>query len=329
MTHITAVVPVLNEALNVAELTSRLCASLAKVSEDFTVVIVDDGSTDDTWARLTALSKEEPRIGGVRLTRNFGQHRAITAGLRTADADWVVVLDGDLQDRPEVIPELYAKAQEGFPAVFVERTDRPEGRAYMAAQRLFYAVLRKLTGTAYDGTHGNFSIISRDVVERYNALPETDRFYGGLIDWLGFERASIKAKHGERFAGKPSYNLMKRLRFARNIILSFATRPLDFTLTVGLMVTMGALFFGFVVLVRALLFGYAIQGWASLMVSIYFLGGVQMVMIGMVGLYVGRISDEVKGRPSFVAGEVLKPAANSVTSAAPSQPQRHTGLSVV
>jgi dolichol-phosphate mannosyltransferase len=329
MTHISAVVPVLNEAPNIHELATRLCAALAEISEDFTVIVVDDGSIDDTWQRVRAVSKTEPRVGGIRLTRNFGQHRAITAGLRAADADWVVVLDGDLQDRPEVIPDLYAKAQEGHPVVFVERQGRPEGRVYMAAQRMFYSVLRSLTGTAYDGAHGNFSIISRAVLDRYNALPEADRFYGGLIDWLGFERVSVPARHGERFAGRPSYSVTKRFRFARNIILSFSTRPLDLTLAIGLAVTAGAMLFGLWTLVRALLFGYVVQGWASIMVSIYFLGGVQMVMIGMVGLYVGRISDEVKGRPSFVAGDLIEPSSQAVAEALLDEEGRRPGLSVV
>lgn len=305
MTHITAVAPVLNEALNVAELTGRLRQALGQITDDFSIIIVDDGSTDGTWDRLQELSQDDPRITGIRLSRNFGQHTAITAGLDAADADWVVVLDGDLQDRPEVIPELYAKAMEGHQVVFVERMNRSEGKLYLTAQKVFYSTLRWLTGTEYNGAHGNFSIISRSVLDEYKGLSESGRFYGGLVDWLGFEPASIAAEHGERFAGRPSYNLLKRFQFAKTIILSFSTRPLDLTLAIGLFVTIGALLMGGWILLKALFFGYAIQGWASLMVSIYFLGGVQMVMIGMVGLYVGRISDEVKRRPNYVTRQAV------------------------
>lgn len=309
MTHITAVVPVLNEEPNIPELVRRLKEGLGAVSEDFAVMIVDDGSKDGTWAALQKEAQDDPRVGGLRFSRNFGQHTAITAGLEAVDSDWTVVLDGDLQDRPEVIPELYHKAQEGYDCVFVERQDRPESKIYMAGQKLFYSVLRKLTDSAYDGTHGNFSIISRDVLTNYQSLSEGGRFYGGLVDWLGFSRASIKAKHGERFAGTPSYNILKRFKFAKEIVLSFSTRPLDLTLGIGLAVTASALLFGFIIFIRALFFGYATEGWASIMVSIYFLGGVQMVMIGMVGLYVGRISDEVKNRPGFIASEKIDPQA--------------------
>lgn len=320
MPHISAVVPVLNEEPNIVELVTRLSAVLGKINDDFTIVIVDDGSTDNTWAKLQRLAQEDPRVGGIRFSRNFGQHTAITAGLGAVDADWTVVLDGDLQDRPEVIPELYAKAQEGHPVVFVERQDRPEGKLYLAGQRIFYGVLRKLTDTNYDGTLGNFSIISRDVLEHYNRLSEGGRFYGGLVDWLGFARTSIKAKHGTRFAGRPSYNIWRRIRFAREIVLSFSTRPLSLTLGVGLVVTILALALGALTFLRALLFGYSTEGWASLMVSIYFLGGVQMTMLGMAGLYVGRIAEEVKRRPNFVASERIEPEAPAASLSA--EPRR-------
>ncbi|MEM9097553.1 MAG: glycosyltransferase family 2 protein [Pseudomonadota bacterium] len=303
MPHITAVVPVLNEEPNIKELVTRLCAALDQIGEDYSLMIVDDGSTDQTWPLLQEIAKTEPRVGGLKLSRNFGQHAAITAGLANTDADWVVVLDGDLQDRPEVIPELYAKSQEGYSCVYVERQDRPESKLYLAGQKAFYSFLRALTTTEYDGRHGNFSIISREVVENYNQLAEGGRFYGGLVHWLGFPKASIQAKHGERFAGKPSYNLTKRFSFAKAIILSFSTRPLDITLAVGMGVTIVALALGVFTLVGALFFGYSVEGWASIMISIYFLGGVQMMMIGMVGLYVGRISEEVKRRPGYVASD--------------------------
>ncbi|MCG7522020.1 glycosyltransferase family 2 protein [Ruegeria sp. Ofav3-42] len=311
MTHITAIAPVLNEAGNIKELVTRLIASISTITEDFTILIVDDGSTDQTWAELRRQSKNDPRVGGLRFSRNFGQHPAISAGLAGADADWVVVMDGDLQDRPEVIPDLYTKAQEGFDCVFVERQDRPESRLYLLGQKIFYSVLRRLTGGNYDGRHGNFSIISRDVVESYNQFSETGRFYGGLVDWLGYSRGAIQAAHGERFSGNPSYDLRKRFRFAKQIILSFSTRPLEMTLNFGLLVIFLTFAAGLMVFLRALFFGYSIEGWASLMVSIYFLGGVQMVMIGVVGLYIGRISDEVKGRPGSVVREYLKPSSST------------------
>ena len=315
MAHITAVAPVLNEELNIRELVTRLASALSEVSPDYAVLVVDDGSTDSTWQRLQEMVAEDPRVGGVRFSRNFGQHAAITAGIEATDSDWVVVLDGDLQDRPEVIPELYAKAQEGYDCVFVERMDRPESKLYLLGQKIFYGTLRSLTRGNYDGAHGNFSIISRRVVDAYKSLGEGARFYGGLVDWLGFSKTSIQAKHGERFAGTPSYNFLKRLRFAKQIVLSFSTRPLDLMLAFGLFVTLVAFGFGLIILLRAIFSDYAVQGWASLMVSIFFIGGVQISLIGMVGLYVGRIYEEVKGRPRHVVAEALVPQPIAKTKA--------------
>jgi len=310
MVRIAAVAPVLNEALNIEELVSRLTAALSAITQDHAILIVDDGSADNTWAELKRMTARDPRVGGLRFSRNFGQHAAITAGIGAADADWVVVLDGDLQDRPEVIPDLYAKAQEGYDCVFVERQERPESKLYLLGQQLFYGILRGLTRGNYDGRHGNFSIISRDVAQSYNKLGENSRFYGGLIDWLGYDRASIEAKHGERHAGTTSYSFRKRLRFAKHIVLSFSTQPLDLTLALGVIVTVVAFGFGIAVLIRAMFFGYAVQGWASLMVSTFFMGGMQMTLVGMVGLYVGRIYEEVKKRPPYIIAEVVKPASS-------------------
>lgn len=300
MTHIAAVAPVFNEQENVAELVRRLGEALGKVSDHYRIILVDDGSSDTTWQKIAASAKIDSRVFGVRLSRNFGQHVAIAAGLKAVDADWAVVLDGDLQDRPEVIPELYEKAQQGHDVVFVARENRPESAAYKLAQKGFYKTLRVMTGTDYDPAHGNFSIISRNVLKQLNLITENDRFYGGLVEWLGFNRATLKAKHGERFGGTTSYSLFNRIKFAKNIILSFSVRPLYAAVISGAIVTALSFGFGLVILFKALFFGYVVEGWASMIVSIYFIGGVQMVMIGMNGLYVGRIAEEVKNRPLYV-----------------------------
>lgn len=306
--HIAAVAPVFNEQENVSELVRRLGEAMSVVSEDYRIVLVDDGSSDATWSKIMANAQENARVLGLRLSRNFGQHVAIAAGLKAVDADWTVVLDGDLQDRPEVIPELYGKAQQGHDVVFVARESRPESALYKLAQRGFYKTLRTMTGTDYDPAHGNFSIISRTVLLELNKVTENDRFYGGLVEWLGFRRATLKAKHGERFAGVTSYSLLSRIKFAKNIILSFSIRPLYAAVVFGAVVTALSFVFGLVILFKALFFGYEVQGWPSMMVSIYFVGGVQMLMIGMNGLYVGRIAEEVKNRPLYVVADTTDQA---------------------
>lgn len=301
--HIAAVAPVFNEQENVSELVRRLGEAMSIVSEDYRIVLVDDGSSDATWSKIMASAQENARVLGLRLSRNFGQHVAIAAGLKAVDADWTVVLDGDLQDRPEVIPELYEKAQQGHDVVFVARESRPESALYKLAQGVFYKTLRTVTGTDYNPAHGNFSIISRTVLLELNKVTENDRFYGGLVEWLGFRRATLTAKHGVRFAGVTSYSLLSRIKFAKNIILSFSIRPLYAAVVFGAVVTALSFIFGLVILFKALFFGYEVQGWPSMMISIYFVGGVQMLMIGMNGLYVGRIAEEVKNRPLYVVAD--------------------------
>lgn len=306
--HIVAVAPVFDEQENVSELVRRLGVAMSVVSEDYRIVLVDDGSSDATWSKIMASAQENARVLGLRLSRNFGQHVAIAAGLKAVDADWTVVLDGDLQDRPEVIPELYEKAQQGHDVVFVARESRPESALYKLVQGVFYKTLRTMTGTDYNPAHGNFSIISRTVLLELNKVTENDRFYGGLVEWLGFRRATLKAKHGERFAGVTSYSLLSRIKFAKNIILSFSIRPLYAAVIFGAVVTALSFVFGLVILFKALFFGYEVQGWPSMMVSIYFVGGVQMLMIGMNGLYVGRIAEEVKNRPLYVVADTTDQA---------------------
>lgn len=303
MTLIEAVVPVLNEELIIDELVARLSAAMGSFTEDWGVVLVDDGSTDGTWAAIAAASAREPRVRGRRFSRNFGQHVAITAGLEASEAEWVVVMDGDLQDRPEVIPRLYEKASQGYEVVFVARKNRPISPAYRLAQSIFYGALRFLAQTEYNPAFGNFSILNRRVVHAYSALSESHRFYGGLIFWLGFRRAFIEADHDRRFAGEPSYNLRRRIRLASDIILAYSVRPLHAAIVLGVCSTVFSFSYGLYVMWRALHGDVSIEGWASIIVSIYFVGGLLMTMVGMNGVYLGRVHEELKRRPLYVVSE--------------------------
>ena len=303
MTYIQAVVPLLNEQAIVPVLVERLSEALRQVSDDYGIILVDDGSSDATWAEIQAAAEREPNLTGLRFSRNFGQHVAITAGLEAADADWVVVMDGDLQDRPEVIPELHAKVQQGYDVAFVARQERPEGLVYRLCQRLFYSTLRFLSRSDYDPAHGNFSIISRRVLMAYKSLEEGSRFYGGLVSWLGFRSTTLPARHGERLSGAPSYDFFKRFRLAKDITLAFSVRPLYAAIFVGVLSTLFSFVFGSIIIVRALLSDVSVEGWASLMVSIYFVGGIIMTLIGMNSLYLGKVYNEIQRRPLYVVAE--------------------------
>jgi polyisoprenyl-phosphate glycosyltransferase len=303
--HVSVVAPIYREEGNVPELVRRLTESLQRVTENFEIVLVEDAGGDRSWDRIAEAAAKDPRVKGLRFSRNFGQHYAITAGLEMVSGDWVVVMDGDLQDRPEVIPDLYAKAQEGYDVVFVERQSRPEGKLYMWLQRTFYLLLRFLAGTEYDPRHGNFSIVSQKVVNGFRSLNENLRFYGGIVWWLGYRRASIPAAHGQRFAGRSVYTLGKRVHLAVAIILAHSDRPLRFAIGIGLVMALLSFVYGLYIVLRAVFGDVAVQGWASLIVSIYFVGGLILFVLGIMGLYIGKLYQEAKHRPLYIVAESI------------------------
>jgi glycosyltransferase involved in cell wall biosynthesis len=303
MAHLSAVIPVLNEESVIQQLVNRVCLNCEKITNDYEVIIVDDGSTDNTWLEILEASKLNKKVKGLRFSRNFGHHYALTAGLYETVGEWVVVMDGDLQDRPEVIPDLYVKSQEGYDVVFVSRKNRSEAFSYRILQKIFYWFLKNLSGLNFDSRQANFSIISRKVVEAFKTFPENARFYGSTILWLGYKRSKIFADHGKRLSGKPSYTLRKRLRLASDIILSFSERPLKFAIGVGVVVSTISLLGALWIIYAAITSGYTVAGWTSLIFSIFFFSGVILVFLGIIGIYLGRVFQEVKRRPLYIVSE--------------------------
>jgi len=305
MTNLSVVIPVFNENTLINELIRRVKLNVEKITQDYEIILVDDGSSDSTWEKISDEARLENRIKGIKFSRNFGHHYAITAGLHEADGQWVVVMDGDLQDRPEVIPELYSKAQEGFEVVFVSRKNRPEKLYYRIAQRLFYLILRILSGIEFDSKQANFSIINKKVVDAFKSFPESARFYGSTIKWLGFTRTQIFADHGVRFAGRPSYTLKKRIKLASDIILSFSERPLKFSIGLGISLSLFSLGLAIWVVLRSIFFGYSVTGWASIISAIFFSTGILLVVIGISAVYIGEIFREVKNRPLYIIDQKI------------------------
>jgi dolichol-phosphate mannosyltransferase len=305
MTHLSVVIPVYNESSLIGELVKRVKTNIKLITEDFEILIVDDGSQDNTWNSIENEAKSENRIKGIKFSRNFGHHYAITAGLHNSEGEWVVVMDGDLQDRPEVIPELYKKAQEGFDVVFVSRQNRPETLYYRIAQKIFYWILRSLSGLDFDSRQANFSMINKKVVDAFKQFPENARFYGSTIKWLGFKRSFILADHGVRFSGKPSYTIRKRFKLASDIILSFSERPLKVAVTFGLLVTLSSIIMSIWLIIGALNFNFSVMGWPSIMTSIFFLGGSILTVLGIIGIYLGRVFTQVKSRPLYIVDKYI------------------------
>jgi dolichol-phosphate mannosyltransferase len=305
MTKLSVVIPVLNEETLIQELIDRVTLNCEKITNDYEVIIVDDGSLDRTWLKISDASKLNKKIKGLKFSRNFGHHYALTAGLHETIGEWVVVMDGDLQDRPEVIPDLYQESQKGYDVVFVSRKNRPEKIYYRALQKIFYWFLKSLSGLNFDSSQANFSIISRKVVDAFKSFPENARFYGSTIMWLGFKRSKIFADHGKRLSGKPSYTFRKRLRLASDIILSFSERPLKFAIGVGVILSTISIIVATWIIYAAITWGYSVTGWTSLIFSIFFFSGVILVFLGIIGIYLGRVFQEVKRRPLYVVSDRL------------------------
>ena len=300
MVHISVVVPMLDEELIVSELIKRISTELEKIDSSHEIIIVDDGSHDKTWDEIIKESKKFRNIRAFKLSRNFGHHYAISAGLHNSNGDWVVVMDGDLQDRPEVIPDLYKKAKEGFDVVFVSRVNRPESILYKLLQKTFYKLLTVLSGIKWDSRQANFSIISRKVVDSFKEFPENARFYGSTIKWLGFDTTFIEAQHGTRYKGKPSYTFRKRIKLALDIIIAFSDRPLRFAIGLGIAMSATSLFSFLIIMVRS----YAknsnnllIPTLISILILVF---GIIFIILGIIGTYLGRVFAEVKRRPLYI-----------------------------
>jgi dolichol-phosphate mannosyltransferase len=300
MTHLSVVVPLFNESTLIKDLVNRVKKNITLLTEDYEIILVDDGSQDQTWELIEIECKQEERIKGIKFSRNFGHHYAITAGLHKSSGEWVVVMDGDLQDRPEVIPDLYKKSQAGYDVVFVSRQNRPEKIYYRIAQKIFYWSLKKLSGVDFDSRQANFSIINKKVVDAFMKFPENARFYGSTIKWLGFKRTFILADHGTRHSGKPSYTLKKRIKLALDIILSFSERPLKFAISCGLVLSSISILLAIWIVYGNFKWGYSVTGWPSVIVSVLFSGGFILTVLGIMGIYIGRIFQEVKGRPLYI-----------------------------
>ena len=300
MPHISVVIPVYKAEDCLDELYQRLMASLESVTSNFEIVLVEDCGGDRSWAKILDLARRDGRVKGLQFSRNFGQHYGITAGLDQCEGDWVVVMDCDLQDRPEEIPRLYAKALEGYDVVLARRGWRKDSALKRLTSWLFYKVFSYLADIDYDGETGNFRIISRKVVKSFRSMREQSRFFGGLVTWMGFPTASVDVQHDERFAGQTSYTFRKLWKLACETIIAYSDKPLRLSIRVGFAISALAFSYGSYIIYRALVHGTPIMGWSSLIASLYFLGGIIISILGILGVYLGKAFDEAKRRPLYI-----------------------------
>jgi len=303
---ISVIIPAYKAESCLVELCHRLKASLEKISTSYEIIMVEDCGGDNSWNIIQKLACQDSRIKGIQFSRNFGQHYAITAGLDHCSGEWVVIMDCDLQDQPEEILRLYMKAQEGYDVVLADRGKRNDSIVKKIISRVFYKIFNYFSGLAHNGQVGNFRIISKNVVRHYCLMREQLRFFGGLVTWMGFPTAIVEVKHASRFDGKSSYTFRKLRKLAIETIIAYSDKPLRLSIRFGFLVTAFAAFFGIYILLRALFYGSPITGWSSLIVSIYFIGGVIIATLGILGIYLGKVFEEIKRRPLYIIKESTK-----------------------
>jgi dolichol-phosphate mannosyltransferase len=299
---ISVVSPVYKAVGCVDELYRRILKAVKAIDPDisYEIVLVEDCGQDGSWEKIHELAVKDPCLKAVQLSRNFGQHPAITAGLALTTGDWVVVMDCDLQDPPEEIPRLYSKALEGYDVVCARRGKRQDPLWKRVTSRLFVALFNRLSGMSYDPQIANFRILSRLVVDTYSRMGESTPSFGGHLEWLGFNVGYIDIQHQSRYSGKSSYSLKKLFILAANVIVAYSNKPLHISISLGFFMAFFATLYALYLILRKYWIGINIDGWTSLMVSIWFLGGMVVGNLGVIGLYLGKVYDETKRRPIYV-----------------------------
>ncbi|MBI2968667.1 MAG: glycosyltransferase family 2 protein [Bacteroidetes bacterium] len=297
----SVIIPVYNEVRNIDLLTARLRPVLETITTNHEIIFINDGSTDDTLLKIKNLAATDSKVKFLSFSRNFGQQVAIAAGLKCAKGDLAVIMDGDLQDPPELIPELLKKYHEGYKVVYAKRISR-KGESWFKkiTAKIFYRLLAKLTVIEIPPDTGDFRLIDRQVVDYLNSMPENNKFLRGQIAWIGLKQAYVEFEREKRSAGKSGYSLRKMIRFAFDGITAFSDIPLRLATFLGFIVSLVA--FGIIIwaLYTKFIFGHAITGWTSLIISTMFIGGIQLLTIGIIGEYISRINTDVRKRPLYV-----------------------------
>lgn len=300
---ISVVIPVYGCRTCLVELCTRIINTIEAIPAQLEIFLVNDASPDQAWETIKQLSQKDNRIKGIDLARNFGQHHAITAGLDYTNGDWVVVMDCDLQDCPEEIATLYQKALEGYEVVFGNRTKRQDKWLKRKSSQLFYRIYDFFTGWNSDYTIANFSISERKVIEGFRTMREQTRFFPLFVQWMGYKTGTVRVKHNARKEGKTSYNIKRLVKLGTNAIISQSNMPLRLSIQLGFLISFVSFLFGVYLFIRYFFLDETVQGWTSVMVSLYFIGGLILFNTGVLGLYLGKVFNETKARPLYLIRE--------------------------
>jgi dolichol-phosphate mannosyltransferase len=302
---ISIVSPVYKAESLISNLVIQIRHAIKPLNENFEILLIEDGSPDKSWEQIEKLCLQFPEIRGIQLSRNFGQHHAISAGLSLARGAWIVVMDCDLQDQPSEIPKLLKKAREGYDVVLARRVLRQDGFFKKLSSIIFYHVLSWLTGMKHDPTIANFGIYSRKVIDAINSMPESIRYFPTMVRWVGFQTTSVSVEHAKRKKGETSYNFKRLLNLALDICLAYSDKPLRLVVGTGFIISFLGFIFAAITIMQALRGEILVLGYASLIVSTWLLSGLVIFIIGVVGLYVGKCFEGIKRRPSFIISEKI------------------------
>ena len=299
--ELSVVIPIYNEELIIDELYKQLSESVSKITSDYELIFVNDGSRDNSFSKISQLAAVDKKVFFINFSRNFGHQIAVTAGIDSCSGNAIVIIDGDLQDPPELIREMYSKHKEGFEVVYARRTDR-KGESWFKKMtaKLFYRILRKSTNIDIPIDTGDFRLIDRKVADYLKLMPEQNKFLRGQIAWLGFRQTHVLFAREKRKFGKTGYSFSKMLHFAMDGITSFSDKPLTLVTRSGFFIS----FLSFIIILYAIYSHYflnrTITGWTSLIISSMFVGGIQLISIGIIGEYISRINKNVLNRPLYI-----------------------------
>ncbi len=300
---ISVVIPVYLGEKILDLLHARLKKVLDQVAEHYEIILVDDRSPDNAWIKITELASKYLEVKGIRLSRNFGQHYAITAGLEESRGEWIVVMDCDLQDQPEEIKKLYQKAKGGYDIVFAQRKLRQDTFFKRISSKLFYGLFSYLTDTVQDSSIANFGIYHRKVISSVLKMKDHIRYFPTMSQWVGFQSVKLEVEHAPRFEGDSSYNLKKLLNLAFNNIIAFSDKPLRLAVQLGALVSFISFWIGVFYIVKFFRGEVEVLGFTSIVISIWFLSGIIIFILGIVGIYIGKIFEKVKDRPAYIIDE--------------------------
>ncbi len=300
---LSVIVPVFQSASSLRELIRRLREVMVGISSQVELILVDDRSLDNSWEIIEEAAANEGFIKGIRLSRNFGQHQAIAAGLDAAAGEWAVVMDADLQDLPEEIPHLLSKAQHGYDVVLARRVRRKDSWGKKWGSKLFYKVFTYMSGLSHDPAVGNFGIYHKRVIDELVKMRESFRYFPAMVHWLGFRQGTFDVAHGNSASGHSNYVFRTKFHLGLNTLLAFSDKPLRFTVKLGFLIASIGFIFAMVTLIRYFSGSIVVPGYASLIVSIWVLAGLILMTMGLVGLYVGKIFEGVKNRPLYVVDQ--------------------------